>query len=94
VITATASSGLPVTFSTNNPAVCSVNAGPWSMEVGSTTVVLVHGGTCAILVQQPGDSTFNPAAAMTQTFKVTSQLFLPEVTSYKRFSGKLNENRP
>ncbi len=78
VITATASSGLPVDIITNTPSVCSVTSGPLFAGVSSATVVLIGGGTCTLLAQQPGNPTFDPALAVTQSFNVAnSNTFLP-----------------
>ena len=78
MITATASSGLPVDFITNTPSVCSVTSGPLFAGVSSATVALIRGGTCTLVAQQPGNQTFNPAIAVTQTFNVANRnTFLP-----------------
>ena len=80
VITATSSSDLPVDFSTNTPYVCTVTGGPLLPGVSSATIVLIHAGTCTLVAQQPGNQIFNPAVAVTQTFKVTSNnTFLPSI---------------
>ena len=77
MITATASSGLPVDFSTHTPSVCNVTGGSLFAGVSSATVVLSTAGTCTLVAQQPGNPTFDPALAVAQTFSVTGQLFLP-----------------
>ncbi|MBO9662745.1 Ig domain-containing protein [Dokdonella sp.] len=62
-VAATASSGLPVTFSIDPvaTAVCSIS--------GST--VSFHGaGTCVIDANQPGDANYDPAPQMQQSFAV------------------------
>ena len=59
---ATASSGLPVTYTSSNPAVATVTAG------GNIHVVGV--GTTVITATQPGNSTYLPAASVTQTITV------------------------
>ncbi len=55
-LSATATSGLPVTFGSNTPAVCSV-AG----DIVSYAAV----GTCTVTADQAGDSTYNPATQVT-----------------------------
>jgi hypothetical protein len=60
-LAATASSGLPVVFSSLNPGVCTVSA---------STVTLVAGGTCVIAADQPGNGAFSAAARVTQSFGV------------------------
>jgi CSLREA domain-containing protein len=79
VITATASSGLTVDFNASPPDVCSVSGSSLFAGVSSATVTLKETGNCALVAQQPGDSTFNPAAPVTQTFSVLLNLFLPVV---------------
>ena len=55
-LTATASSGLPVTFGSSTPAVCSVT--------GSTVSYLAT-GTCTVTADQAGDADYNPAPQVT-----------------------------
>jgi hypothetical protein len=62
-ITATASSGLPVTFASLTPAICTVNG---------NTVTLISTGTCTIQATQAGNAGFNPAPPITQVFAVKS----------------------
>ncbi len=61
-ISATASSGLPVTFSSATLPVCSVTG---------TSVSLLTTGTCTIRADQPGDANWNPAPQVPQSFAVT-----------------------
>lgn len=61
-LAATASSGLPVAFSSTSGAVCTITGG------GALTLLTV--GTCDIVADQAGDGTFAPAAAVTQSFSV------------------------
>jgi uncharacterized protein (TIGR03437 family) len=60
-LSAAASSGLAVTFASNTPSVCTVSG---------ITVTLVALGTCSITASQPGNSTYAPAAPVTQSFAV------------------------
>ena len=62
-VSATASSGLTVTFSTTTPAVC---------VASGTSITLVGVGTCTVQADQAGDATYNPAPPVTQSFEVTS----------------------
>ncbi len=55
-ISATASSGLPVRYFSNTPAVCSV-----VLDTGELTVR--GGGSCSIIASQRGDTTWMPARA-------------------------------
>ena len=60
-ITATASSGLTVSFVSTTTAVCTVAA---------STVTIVGGGTCSITASQPGNGTFGPAPTVSRSFTV------------------------
>lgn len=59
-ISATATSGLPVSFSASGA--CSVSG---------TTVQITSVGSCTITATQAGDDTYAPAAPVTQTFAIT-----------------------
>ena len=61
-ITATASSGLAVSFASTTPLVCTVS--------NNTTVTLVAGGKCTIEATQAGNTNYPPAAAVDQSFQV------------------------
>ncbi len=61
---ATASSGLPVTFTTTTPSVCLVNV---------TTVSLLTAGTCTITASQAGDANNIAATPVSQSFTVAAQ---------------------
>ena len=58
---ATTSSGLPLSFASNSPAVCSVSG-------ASATIVGVC--ACDITATQPGNASYNAAAPVTQSFNV------------------------
>jgi hypothetical protein len=62
IVSATASSGLAVSFSSNTPAICTV---------AGSTVTLVAGGTCTIKASQPGNGVYAAATPVTQSFTVT-----------------------
>lgn len=61
VISATASSGLPVSFSSNNPAVATISG---------NTVTLIGAGTAVITASQSGDANFGPATPVSQNLTV------------------------
>lgn len=63
-LSASASSGLPVSFISNTPSVCTVNG---------NTVTLIAVGVCSITATQEGNAQINPATPVTQRFNVTSQ---------------------
>jgi len=62
-LSATASSGLPVVFTTGTPNVCSLSG---------ATVTPVAAGTCSITASQPGNAVYAAAAPVTQSFTVTA----------------------
>ncbi len=61
-LTASASSGLPVSFTSLTPAVCTVSG---------TTATLVNPGTCTIQASQPGNAQYAAATPVSQSFTVT-----------------------
>ena len=78
-ISAAASSGLAVSFSSSTPAVCAVQALAVRRGITTAIVTFLHPGTCTLLAQQPGDATFDPAAPLSQSFKISSATYLPLV---------------
>jgi hypothetical protein len=60
---ATASSGLGVTFTSNNIAVCTLSG---------INITLLTVGVCSITGNQPGNSTYAAAAPVTETFTVSA----------------------
>jgi hypothetical protein len=63
-LAATASSGLPVTFTSQTPLVCTVSGASAS---------LIAPGTCTIQASQIGNGTYAPAAPVLQSFTVTPE---------------------
>ena len=59
VLSATASSGLPVSFGSGSPSIC-------------TTAALLGAGTCTITATQAGNVNFAAATPVTQSFSVTT----------------------
>lgn len=72
-LSATASSGLPVSFRTDTPLVCAVNG---------TVVRLVGMGTCRVIAAQAGDANYNAATEVVQAFVVA-----PPVTAGAGVTG-------
>ncbi len=70
-IVATASSGLPVSFESRTPSVCTVS---------SSLVSLVAVGTCIIQATQPGNASYTAAVPVSQSFTVIPTVPLPTVT--------------
>jgi len=64
-ISATASSGLPVSFASTTPAVCTVSG---------ATVTLASTGTCTIQATQGGNANYSAAAPVSSSFSVTSSM--------------------
>ncbi|MDH3342387.1 MAG: fibronectin type III domain-containing protein [Gammaproteobacteria bacterium] len=60
-VSATATSGLTVTFASTTPLVCSVSG---------TTVTTVTAGTCTIAANQSGNAAYNAAPQVTQSFSI------------------------
>jgi hypothetical protein len=63
-VSATASSGLPVSFASTTQSVCTVSG---------ATVTLVAVGTCTIQATQAGNSNYAAATPVNQSFQVTSE---------------------
>ena len=73
VLSATSESGLPVTYSSLTPLICTVS---------DTTVTLVGAGTCTIQADQAGDANHDPAAPVTRSFLVlAAQSSLPPTST-------------
>ena len=61
-VSATASSGLPVNFSSLTPSVCTTN--------GSSTISILTAGSCTISGNQSGDSNWSAAPQVTQNISI------------------------
>lgn len=61
-VVATATSGLPVTFTSSTPGVCGVD--------GTGALHLVAAGSCTITADQSGSATFAPAGPVSRSFQV------------------------
>jgi len=78
IVTAKASSGLPVSFASRTLAICSV----------SGDVVIGTGvGTYTIVANQPGNIEWLPAPAVTQSFEVTAVVRAPQVITFQSVPG-------
>jgi uncharacterized protein (TIGR03437 family) len=76
-LTATASSGLTVTFASNFPSVCTVSA---------MTVTLVAAGSCSVTASQSGNPFYSAATPVTQTFAVAQIISATSLTSSASYS--------
>jgi Bacterial Ig-like domain (group 3) len=63
-VSATASSGLPVSFATTTPLVCS------SSGTYGTTITLLAPGLCTVVASQGGSAQYLPAASVAEFFTV------------------------
>lgn len=69
-LSATANSGLVVTYGSLTPANCSVNGSTITgLSVGTGTL---NAGLCAIVAQQAGDASYNPASSVTQYITIVA----------------------
>ena len=64
-MSATASSGLAVTFTTTTAAVCTAGG------VNGATIKLITAGTCTVKASQAGNSVYNAAPAVSRSFTVS-----------------------
>jgi hypothetical protein len=67
-LSAIASSGLGVTFTSNTPSVCTVSG---------VNITLIAVGKCSITASQPGNSDYAPETPVTQTFTVSASGIQP-----------------
>jgi hypothetical protein len=86
VITATTTSGLPVTFASQTPAVCTTSG------INGNMVTMVALGTCTIRASQAGDANYGAAVSVDRSFSVTTsatQLTLTSSASIAAFGAPL-----
>jgi MYXO-CTERM domain-containing protein len=81
-LSATASSGLVVTFSSQTQTVCTV---------AGDVVSLIAGGTCTIAANQAGNASYAAAPTVTQSFGVT---LLAQTISFAPIAGQTLETAP
>ena len=63
-VSATASSNLPVTFTTTTPTVCSPSG------TNGSTITLLKAGTCSVVANQAGNTVYAAAPAVTQSLSL------------------------
>jgi hypothetical protein len=80
-LTATASSWLPVTYTSSTPDVCTVSG---------ATLTLTAAGTCTVTASQPGDAQYAPTDSMTGSFPVGK---IPQTISFS-LPGSATAGRP
>lgn len=72
-ISASASSGLPVTLTPSSTAVCTVSG---------NVITPVGQGTCTITATQPGNSIYSPAPPVSTSFQVTAAVLQPQAITF------------
>jgi len=82
-VSATATSGLGVSFSSTTPGVCTVSG---------STVTGVSVGTCTIRASQEGDASYNAAPEVTQSLSVTTGNATLTITTAGTGSGTVNSS--
>jgi N-acetylneuraminic acid mutarotase len=78
-VAATATSGLPVVYSSDSPQVCIVDAG------GTVTMLQVT-GTCTVTLEQAGNDYYNPAQPVTQSISAMKAL---QTITFGPLAGRL-----
>ena len=86
--TATASSGLAVTYSSTTPTICTVS--------GTTVTMTAASGTCTLAANQAGNGTYNAAPQVTQIVEIDPLLLsdwrMDETTAYSGVAGEVNNS--
>jgi hypothetical protein len=82
-LTATATSGLTVSFSSVTPSVCTVS---------TTTLTVVSNGICTVQATQAGNAVYTAASSVTQSFTIaTKQISMSGVTGVdKNYDATVN----
>lgn len=80
-LSATATSSLPVSFSTTTPSVCTVSG---------TTLSLLSSGSCTIEANQSGNGSYSAAAPVSRTVAVNGLVFSSGYTTFKEVSPGAN----
>ncbi len=70
IVSASASSGLLISFSSSTSTVCSVGVSTLSGGISSAVVTALSGGNCTIAADQAGNATYEPAFTVTQNIAV------------------------
>ncbi len=82
-LSATADSGLTVTFGTSTPAICTVSG---------SSVSLVAAGTCTVTADQAGNASFNPAPQVTLNITVAGGLTDQVITEFVVVAGDVGDS--
>jgi len=81
IVSATSSSGLPVSFTSSNSAVAIVSG---------STITIIGAGTATITASQGGDGTYNPATTVAQTLSVAKVVLTVQAADATRPYGEAN----
>ncbi len=81
-LNATASSGLPVTYSSSNPAVATVDS--------SGSIHMLAAGTTTITINQQGNANYSPATAVTQSLTVNKSSLTVSADNKTKAYGNAN----
>jgi uncharacterized repeat protein (TIGR03803 family) len=84
-LTATASSGLAVSYASSNTAVATVSG---------NTVTIVGAGSTTITASQPGNASYNAAASVPQTLTVTSTTKTDQTITFNVLTDKNTGDAP
>ncbi len=76
-VSATASSGLPVTFTAKPPL-----TGPAVCSVSGTTVTMLTPGTCTIAANQAGNASYSAALEVTQDILIQAATLTPQTLTF------------
>ena len=80
-----ASSGLPVTLTSQSPATCTASG---------VTITLIAAGSCTVTANQPGDGvTYAPAPPVSQTFLISPAL-LPQTITFPAIPAQILGTAP
>ena len=72
-ISSTNSASLQNTFTSNDTSICTIASPTFATNTTSATLTVVNTGTCSITASQAGDTNYNAATSVTQTFVVTAK---------------------
>ncbi|MBI2764162.1 MAG: S8 family serine peptidase, partial [Chloroflexi bacterium] len=83
-VSATASSGLPVTFSTSTTSVCTAGG------ANGATITIIAAGICTVNANQAGNASYNAAPQVQRIFTVAKATAVVVVTPYTNASTTYN----
>ena len=86
-LTASASSGLPVTYTTSTPAICQIISSDTGTVLTHVLPLVATSATCAVTASQPGNGAYAPATSVMRLMS-----FMKEATTITgSWAGLLNE---